>query len=324
MGSETRIQSLPVRVALLFIDGVGVGRWAPGENPLAGAGHLLSQFHDAPGTPLPHGGTFTPVDTTFGVTGRPQSASNQTAILTGLPAPARIGQHVLGFPNAALRALLAEHSLVRRLVEAGRSATFANAYPAAYLDALGLARRASAGPELALPPAATRRLRASASTLAFGAARVPLRTLEDARQDLGLSHDITGERPRERGLQLPLRSPEEAARIFWRIAAEADFTFFEHYLADEAGHAQDWAAAQRALGTFDAFLRAVAAHRPAEARLLVCSDHGNVEDLSTRRHTLNRVPVLYFGEPGQLAPLATVADVGRQVLRWLGVEQGDT
>ncbi|MBF5041400.1 metalloenzyme [Aggregicoccus sp. 17bor-14] len=312
-----------MRVALLFIDGVGVGRQAPDENPLARAGHLLSQFHDAPGEPLPHGGRCLPVDTTFGVPGRPQSASNQTAILTGLPAPAQLGKHVLGFPNAPLRALLAEHSLVRRLVEAGRSATFANAYPAAYLDALGLARRASAGPDLQLPPAATRRLRASASTLSFAAAKVPLRTLDDARAGLGLSHDVTGERPRARGLDLPPRTPEEAAQVFWRIAEGHDFTLFEHYLADEAGHAQDWDAALQALGTFDAFAREVVRLRPPDARVLVCSDHGNVEDLRTRQHTLNRVPVLYFGEPQPLGTLATVADVGLQVLRWLGVERGD-
>jgi hypothetical protein len=322
MGSGTRIQSLPVRVALLFIDGVGVGRQVPEENPLADAGHLLSQFHDAPGTPLPYGGECVAVDTTFGVPGRPQSASNQTAILTGLPAPAQLGQHVLGFPNAALRALLAEHSLVRRLVEAGRSATFANTYPAAYLDALGLARRASPVADLVLPPASVRRLRPSASTLAFAAGRVPLRTLEDARRGEGLSHDVTGERPRAFGLDAPLRTPEEAAEVFWRVAAQEDFTFFEHYLADEAGHAQDWDAARRALSTFDAFAREVARLRPPEARVLVCSDHGNVEDLRTRRHTLHRVPVLYFGPPGQLGPLATVADVGLTVLRWLGVERG--
>ena len=237
-----------MRVALLFIDGVGVGRRAPEENPLAEAGHLLSQFHDAPGHPLPHGGECVPVDATFGVPGRPQSASNQTAILTGLPAPVRVGGHVLGFPNAALRALLAEHSLVRRLVEAGRSATFANAYPAGYLDALGLARRPSPVPDIVLPPGSLRRLRPSASTLAFAAGRVPLRTLEDARQDEGLAHDVTGARARAHGLDTPLRTPEEAARVFWRIAAQADFTFFEHYLADEAGHAQDWTAARSALG----------------------------------------------------------------------------
>src|SRR5215470_11166159 len=50
-------------------------------------------------------------------------------------------------------------------------------------------------------------------------------------------------------------------------------------LADEAGHAKDMALAESALGTFDAFARAVLRRRPEDVRVLVCSDHGNVEDL---------------------------------------------
>lgn len=313
---------MAVRVALLFIDGVGVGRKDPAVNPLAGRAHLLSQFGDAPGTPLPEGGRCVPVDTTFGVAGRPQSASNQTAILTGEPAPVLIQGHVLGYPNPPLRALLAERSLVKRLLAAQRTATFANSYPAPYLDALKLRRRESTTPpEFTLPAAAHRRLKPSASTLAFAAAQVPLRTLDDARAGEGLTHDITGARASARGLSVPQRTPQEAARIFWRVAEGMDFTFFEHYLADEAGHARDFAAALDALDTFDAFAREVIALRPAEARVLICSDHGNVEDLSTRSHTLNPVPVLYFGPPApEVEALATVADVGRTVLRWLNAE----
>jgi hypothetical protein len=311
-----------VRVALLFIDGVGVGRKDPAVNPLAGRAHLLSQFGDAPGTPLPEGGRCIPVDTTFGVEGRPQSASNQTAILTGEPAPALIHRHVLGYPNPPLRELLAERSLIKRLVAAGRTATFANSYPSPYLDALKLRRRSSTTPpEFSFPPRLEKRLKPSASTLAFAAGAVPLRTLDDARAGDGLTHDITGAHAHSRGLSVPQRTPEEAARIFWQVAEGVDFTFFEHYLADEAGHAQDFEAALLALDTFDAFARAVVALRPADARVMICSDHGNVEDLSTRSHTLNPVPVLYFGPPApEVEALATVADVGRTVLRWLDVE----
>jgi hypothetical protein len=319
---NSRIQSDAVRVALLFIDGVGVGRKDPGVNPLAGRAHLLSQFKDDPGTPLPEGGQCIPVDTTFGVEGRPQSASNQTAILTGEPAPVLIRGHVLGYPNPPLRELLAERSLVRRLVEAGRTATFANSYPAPYLDALKLRRRTSTTPpEFTFPPEVLKRLRPSASTLAFAAGKVLLRTLDDARAGEGLTHDITGDHAHARGLSVPQRTPEDAAQVFWRVAEGMDFTFFEHYLADEAGHARDFDAALRALDTFDAFARAVVAHRPPDARVLICSDHGNVEDLSTRSHTLNPVPVLYFGPSApEVETLATVADVGRTVLRWLNVE----
>ena len=58
----------------------------------------------------------------------------------------------------------------------------------------------------------------------------------------------------------------------------------------------------------------------------MCSDHGNVEDLSTRSHTLHPVPVLYFGPPAREVEgaLATVADVGARcpALAGRAVERG--
>ena len=305
-----------MRVAILFTDGVGVGPNEAATNPLARGSYLLSQFSDGSGTTLPVSGSRHDVDTTFGVPGRPQSASNQTAIFTGRPAPSLIGRHVLGYPNEPLRSLIAAHSIVRQVTQAGRSATFANAYPAGYLDALGLRRRASEGVDVTIPARFLRRLKASASTLAMSAGGVELRTLDDARNDAGLTHDVDGSTAARRKLVVPLRSPQQAAAIFWRLSA--DFTLFEHYLADEAGHEQDLAAAERALGTFDAFARAVIEHRPADCQVLICSDHGNVEDLSTRSHTRNPVAVLSFGE-ATLPPMATVADVGAAALALLGV-----
>lgn len=303
-----------MRVAVLFTDGVGVGIHDPGLNPLARGHYLFSRFVDAPPEPLPAGGVAVPADARFGVPGRPQSASNQTALLTGLPAPELIAGHVLGFPNAPLRKLIQERSIVRALVERGLSATFANCYPAGYLDALGIARRASARPEVELSDRARRRLRPSATTCAFAAASVPLRTLDDLRAGDGLTHDLDGVRSRARGFDAPRRTPDEAAEIFWRVAEGQALTWFEHFLADEAGHAQDFEAAHRALEGFDTFARAVIATRPEDAVVLLCSDHGNVEDLSTRNHTLNEVAVMAFGAPGTEPPVRNLADVGRWVV----------
>src|SRR5690606_11751206 len=120
-------------------------------------------------------------------------------------------------------------------------------------------------------------------------------------------------------LDVPERSPEEAAEILLSLAEGQAFTLFEHYLADEAGHAQDHAAAGEALESFDRMLRATVARRPDDLTVLVCSDHGNVEDLSLRQHTLNAVPVLAFGPGAEgIAQLDTLADVGRFVLERLG------
>ncbi|MFL5319101.1 MAG: metalloenzyme [Myxococcaceae bacterium] len=306
-------------VALLFIDGVGIGTFAPDINPLARHEFLLSQFQDHSGAALPRGGVLAQVDTTFGVPGRPQSASNQTAILTGDPAPKLIGKHVLGFPNLELRELLAKRSIVKRLVESGRSATFANSYPAGYLDALGLKRRPSSTPDVVIPQKALRKIKASATTLAMAAGDVALRTLQDAREGRGLTNDIDGRRGKKNGFPVPSRSADEAADVFLKLAQDTDFSLFEHYLADEAGHAQDFVAAEDALRTFDAFARAVIARKPDELHVLICSDHGNVEDLSTRSHTLNRVPVLYFGSDATVREeLRDVADVGRVIVKLAG------
>src|SRR5262249_57317794 len=147
----------PMRVALRLIDGVGIGDRDAAVNPLARNGFLLSQFRDGTGEPL-EGGRLYAVDPTFGVPGRPQSASNQTALLTGEPAPRLIGRHVLGFPNPELRRILEARSIVKRLAAAGRSSAFPNCYAAGYLDALGRKRPESPGPDLSIPAPAPRRV----------------------------------------------------------------------------------------------------------------------------------------------------------------------
>jgi hypothetical protein len=291
-----------MRVAILFTDGVGVGPRDPNTNPLARDEYLLSQFDDGSGTKLPATGTRIDVDTTFGIAGRPQSASNQTAIFTGQPAPQLIGKHVLGYPNAPLREILAAHSIVRALREAGRSVTFLNSFPLAYLDALQLRHAESADDGIVIPERYAKRMKASASTLAFAAADAEFRTIAGN----GLTHDLK---------RVP---PLESAARFWNLAA--DFTLFEHFLADESGHAQDFDAARDALSRFDTFARAVIAARPVDAHVIIVSDHGNVEDLSTRSHTHNRVAVLHFGDTTP-PPMRTVADVGSATLTLLGVQR---
>src|SRR5439155_18839495 len=129
--------------------------------------------------------------------------------------------------------------------------------------------------------------------------------------------DLDGSRARARGFEVAERSAEGAAEVFWRCAT--DFTLFEHFAADEAAHERDAEGVERALGTFDAFARAVIAARPADAQVLITSDHGNAEDLTIRQHTLNRVPLLSFGGAAP-AGLHDVSDVGKYVLRALGAD----
>lgn len=279
-----------VSAIFVFVDGVGAGAADPERNPLARGEFLLSRFADGSGAALPSGGRAVLADARLGVPGRPQSATGQTSILTGENAARHLGRHLLGFPNEALRALLRERSLFRSLRARGLSAVFANAYPVAYLRALGLS--AEGEPEFEM---GRRRARAAATTVAYAAGEGAFRTWADARDGGGLTHDITGERARARGADVPVRTPEAAAEVLLALARAHDLAVFEFFETDEAGHARDMARALHALGRLDAFLRRIVASLGPEDALVVASDHGNVEDLGLRNHTLAPVPVLGFG-----------------------------
>ena len=277
-------------VLFVFVDGVGAGANDPEVNPLARREHLLTRFADGSGAPLPGGGRAVLADATLGVQGRPQSATGQTTILTGENAPQLLGYHLVGFPNAPLRDLLASRSLFRALAAGGLRGAFANAFPVAYLHALGI--EAEGEPEFEL---GRRRPRPSASTLAFRAGGGRFLTWRDLLAGRALTPDLTGDRARRHGAPAPRTGPEEAAAALLRVAADHDLTLFEFFETDEAGHAQAMEPALSALDRLDAFLRAVVAGLGEGWSLVVASDHGNVEDLSIRNHTRAPVPVLGFG-----------------------------
>jgi hypothetical protein len=309
-----------VAAIFVFVDGVGVGAPDPEVNPLARGEYLLSRFAGGGGSALPRGGRAGAADATLGVPGRPQSATGQAALLTGRNAPAALGRHLLGFPNAALRELITLHSLFRAASAAGRTATFANAYPSAYLKALGLPGADDAGPDLP----ARRRARPAATTVAFAAAGQRFRTWGDARMGAALTHDLTGERANRWGADLPPRSTDEAAAILLGLAARHDLTVFEFFETDEAGHARSMPEASEVLGRLDRFLRAVVDGLGPGDSLVVTSDHGNVEDLTTRNHTRAPVPLLGFGPAAaQVEGVRDLTGVAPLLLSLLGAGSRD-
>src|SRR5882724_4789104 len=122
-------------VLLFFIDGLGIGSRGS-QNPLDGldgAEPLAIFGGETPKTPF--GGIVVPTDACLGIEGRPQSASGQTTILTGINAPALLGYHKQGFPNAAMLDIIRQHSLFLLLTRAGiEPITFANTYTQRFFD----------------------------------------------------------------------------------------------------------------------------------------------------------------------------------------------
>jgi 2,3-bisphosphoglycerate-independent phosphoglycerate mutase len=278
------------RALLVFVDGVGMGR--PGAcNPFDGAPvEILAPLARAEAAKRPDV-VCIPLDATLGHAGLPQSATGQATIFTGEDAMRVAGGHREGYPTRAVAELVTRASMLRRARDAGKRAGFLNAF-----DAPRAARIAAMAADGVTRREGRRRLRPSASALCALAGGGSLRTFEDARAGRAATFDLTGEVCRAFGLDAPRRSIRGAARAVADGAAELDLALFEMFLTDKAGHAQDMTWARVEIVRLERFLEELfAAVDPHRQLVVVTSDHGNLEDLSTRTHTLAKVPLLAFG-----------------------------
>jgi len=293
-------------VLLFFIDGLGIGTRGP-FNPLDNLPNAapLAVFQNEASDPG-FDGIVVPTDPRLGVEGRPQSASGQTTILTGVNAPAQLGYHKQGFPNKPLRDIIEAHSIFRQLRDAGVGpVTFANAYTDGFF---------------------TERPRwISATTAAVEAAGMTFRSIADLKNDQAVFMDYTNRVLIERGVEVAERSEEEAADVLARITAENRFTLYEYFITDKVGHAQDMPKAKEILTSLARFIRELLARLDLKrTTVILTSDHGNIEDLSSRNHTLHLVPTIVWGAEREriAATIKTLADITPAIVALLNA-QGD-
>jgi hypothetical protein len=255
----------------ILVDGLGLGVPDPAINPVySGAcpvlGRLL-QRHSVP------------VDAAMGVAGIPQSATGQTAIFTGINAARHMGRHVEGFPGPELRGIIRTHNVYDQLSALGVSCTFANAYYVSDMAEVESRKLQSVTTVSALK--------------AFGRVRDKTMMLEGQ----AVYQDLTRSSLRERGYEGPLRTPGQSGADLLALAGHYDFTLFEYFQTDRAGHKGTLEDVKRILGLFDEFLAAVLPFVEEPGHLLVLtSDHGNIEDFGSRSHSLNPVPLVAIGE----------------------------
>src|SRR5690625_153166 len=88
-----------------------------------------------------------------------------------------------------------------------------------------------------------------------------------------------------------------------------DLLLFEYYLTDKAGHEQNMKMAQGYLNVIDSFLQALLMSKKESDTLVVCSDHGNIENLSVKTHTRNPVPLIVAGETESFREAESILDV---------------
>jgi 2,3-bisphosphoglycerate-independent phosphoglycerate mutase len=277
-----------LRLLFIFLDGVGLGNDDPQINPFAriemptlerllGGRKLIAR--EAPVET--EWATLLALDARLETQGLPQSATGQASLLTGFNVPAEIGYHYGPKPNPEVAQYLKKGNLFQRVLKSGRQAALLNAYPPGYFEAIRSGRRLY-----------------SAIPLAVTSAGIDLKTSQDYFAGRALSADLTGQGWREHlGYQdAPVLSPQEAGLRLGRLAAGLDLAFFEHWLTDYAGHRRDMHTAAELLRDLDGLLAGLLeTWQPGEGLILITSDHGNLEDLSTRRHTANPVPAIVIG-----------------------------
>ncbi len=280
-------------VLLFFIDGLGIGTRGP-HNPLDNLDHAapLAVFQNETAESFLNG-IVVPTDPCLGVPGRPQSASGQTTILTGVNAPAQLGYHKQGFPNQALRDIISAHSIFRQLREAGvEPITFANAYSRRFF--------------------VERPRWVSATTAAVEAAGLNFRTIEDVKAGAAVFMEYTNRFLIEKGEDVVEWTEAEAAAVLASLAGQNRFTLYEYFITDKVGHEQDMERAKVILTSLALFIRELLIRLDLErTTVILTSDHGNIEDLTSRNHTLHQVPTIVWGAQREeiAARIQTLADI---------------
>jgi len=277
-----------MRILFLFLDGIGLGEDNPEINPFAQADmpYLRSLLggKNLTKSAAPfenHILSLLPVDPNLGVKGLPQSATGQAVLLTGINIPAELGYHYGPKPNPEVAQYLNGHTIFSKTVNAGKKTALLNAYPPRYFDGIDSGKRLYSSIPLALTNAG-----------------IPLFTEKDYYAGNALSADFTGEGWREflGYLDAPTFNPRTAGLKLAELAQQYDLSFFEYWASDYAGHKQDMKSAVSQLETFDNVLQGLLDNWDLEKDLiLLTSDHGNMEDLGTRKHTAAQVPLLLFG-----------------------------
>lgn len=279
-----------MKFLFLFLDGVGLGADNAEINPFATAEmpNLMRLLGSQRMLELPPGvilkserATLLPLDACLGVDGLPQSASGQATLVTGINISQIIGEHFGPKPNPTIQNILDNGSVFKTLKMAGKHVSLLNAYPQGYFDAIDSGKRLS-----------------GAIAMAMRKSEIALNTEADLFAGQALSADFTGKGWREHlGYEdTPVLSFNQAGQKLASLTQVVDFAFFEFWLSDILGHRKDMAEAVLWLKRFDQVLGGLLnSWDDQNGLILITSDHGNMEDMSTRRHTSNPVPGLVIG-----------------------------
>jgi len=286
-------------VLMVFLDGVGIGRKDESNNPFFKYGfktfeNIFETIPSLNNQRLENGTHFLfPTDATLGVEGLPQSGTGQASLFCGFNAPKFVGKHFGPYPYSTTIPILQKENMLVYFKEKYNSSYFANAYPKTFFDYINSGRS-----------------RLSVTTLTCKLAGIKLNRVSDVRTGSALTAELTNERWNQRlGYELKVIKPKTAARRLLGIAKKYKFTLYEYYLSDHIGHLRLANEFEKLFTEIDEFLFTLLKEVNSEQMtLIICSDHGNLEDLSVKTHTRNPAITITTGKAAR-AIAESVTDI---------------
>lgn len=273
------------KLLFIFIDGVGLGT----DNkynvildlfkPITGRDFTLESY-----PLLTNEFLLKPIDAVLGISGIPQSATGQTSIMTGINAQKVLGHHHTAFPNKPLIELIENFNILKTLNDNGIITTCANMYSKEYFEK----RRTR---EKNMFPV---------SALSIRYADIPYRFIDDYNNKEAVFADITNNVIRSRGYDIDIITPEVAAENMLNICDKNDFIFFEYFITDTYGHKKKSEELIYEVIKLNTFIKSLWNSGNNNIDIILTSDHGNCEDISTGNHTINPVPFLYLSKNSEL------------------------
>ncbi len=262
---------------MIFIDGVGIGKKDFDCNPFFKFNFrtFLEYFEDFPTIDnqfINKNNSFIfPIDARMDVPEIPLSGTGQTSIFCGVNASKIIGKHFGPYPYSTLIPIIKEKNIFIELKKKNKKVEFVNAYPKIFFDYVKSGRQ-----------------RLSVTTLSCLLSDVSLHKISDLHKAKALSAEIDNIRLKSKlGYKIKTLKPETAAKRLIKIASKNHFTLYEIFLTDHLGHGRYLETLEYFSKVFDEFLFNIITRLPQNMNLLICSDHGNYEDLSIKMHTLN-------------------------------------
>lgn len=270
-------------VLMIFIDGVGIGKEDFQFNPFFKYGFKTFTEHFGKIPSLKNSSLSSQkkflksIDANLGIAGLPQSGTGQVSIFCGVNAVKQLGFHFGPFPHSQLIDTIKEKNIFKEFLTRKKKVFFANAYPKVFFDYIRQGKS---------------RLSVTSKSCLLNGMR--LNTATDVWKAKALTAEITNERWNKRlGYKLKIISPEGAAKRLLRLASNYHFTLYEFFLTDHLGHGRIPDEFENVHYNLDRFLFEILKTLDyTKATLVICSDHGNYEDISVKGHTDN--PALFI------------------------------